>query len=192
MPSKPKLVAEPSAYLLGVKAEGNGQAGSDAWTVSRAELERFASSRPRVKARPGYDLTLRPPKSVSVLWALADDGHRGEIRRAHAEAVDEVVRYYETNAVFARQGGGDRRLVSSAGIVAAAFDHRTSRAGDPLLHTHVVTANMTSVDGHGRCVVAGDRRASACTSTAARPAICTRRTCGTCSPIASACSSRRS
>ena len=141
-----EAVAEPTAYLLGVKADGNGQAGSDAWTVSRTELERFAASRPRVKARPGYDLTLRPPKSVSVLWALADDGRRGEIRRAHAEAVDEVVRYYETNAVFARQGGKDRHLVSSAGIVAAAFDHRTSRAGDPLLHTHVVTANMTSVD----------------------------------------------
>ena len=140
------MVAEPKAYLLGVKSEGNGQAGSDAWTVSRTELERFAASRPTVKARPGYDLTLRPPKSVSVLWALADDGRRGEIRRAHAEAVDEVVRYYETNAVFARRGGKDRRLVSSAGIVAAAFDHRTSRAGDPLLHTHVVTANMTSVD----------------------------------------------
>jgi conjugative relaxase-like TrwC/TraI family protein len=141
------VVAEPSAYLLGVKADGNGQAGSDAWTVGRGELERFASSRPRVKARPGYDLTLRPPKSVSVLWALADEGHRVEIRRAHAQAVDEVVRYYETNAVFAREGGGQRRLISSAGIVAAAFDHRTSRAGDPLLHTHVVTANMTNVDG---------------------------------------------
>jgi len=141
-----EVVAEPSAYLVGVKAEGNGQAGSDAWSVSRTELERFASSRPRVKARPGYDLTLRPPKSVSVLWALADEDHRREIRRAHTEAVDEVVRYYETNAVFARQGGGERRLISPAGIVAAAFDHRTSRAGDPLLHTHVVTANMTCVD----------------------------------------------
>ena len=140
-------VDEPSSYLLGVKADGNGQFGSDGWTVSREELERFASSRPQVKARPGFDLTLRPPKSVSVLWALADDARRSEIRRAHTEAVDEVVRYYETNAVFAREGGGERRLVSSAGIVAAAFDHRTSRAGDPLLHTHVVTANMTSIDG---------------------------------------------
>jgi hypothetical protein len=36
-------------------------------------LERFVSSRPKVLARPGYDLTLRPPKSVSILWALADD-----------------------------------------------------------------------------------------------------------------------
>ncbi len=142
-------VAVPSAYLFGVKAVGNGQAGSDAWSVSRDELDRFVSSRPKVLARPGYDLTLRPPKSVSVLWALADDPLRAQIRQAHAEAVDEVVRYYETNAVFARQGGRTQRLVPSAGIVAAAFDHRTSRAGDPLLHTHVVTANMTSVDGTG-------------------------------------------
>jgi len=51
--------------------------------------------------------------------------------------------------VFARQGGRHQRLVPSAGIVAAAFDHRTSRAGDPLLHTHVVTANMTSVGDAG-------------------------------------------
>lgn len=67
-----------------------------------------------------------------MLWALADEGRRSAIRDAHAEAVDEVVRYYEDRAVFARAGGGDRRLTASDGIVAAAFDHRTSRAGDPL------------------------------------------------------------
>ena len=83
------------------------------------------------------------------MWALADDPLRAQIRQAHSEAVDEVVRYYETNAVFARSGGRHQRLVASAGIVAAAFDHRTSRAGDPLLHTHLVTANMTSVDATG-------------------------------------------
>ena len=33
--------------------------------------------------------------------------------------------------------------IETAGLVAAAFDHRTSRAGDPLLHTHVVVANLT-------------------------------------------------
>ena len=140
-------VPEPTAYLFGDKAAGNGQAGSDAWTVTRDELERFAASRRAVKVRPGYDLTLRPPKSVSLLWALSDDTRQAEIRRAHGEAVDQVVRYYETNAVFGkRREGARQRLVTSAGIVAAAFDHRTSRAGDPLLHTHVVTANMTNID----------------------------------------------
>jgi conjugative relaxase-like TrwC/TraI family protein len=140
-------VPEPTAYLFGDKAAGNGQAGSDAWTVTRDELERFAASRRAVKFRPGYDLTLRPPKSVSLLWALSDETRQAELRRAHGEAVGEVVRYYETNAVFAqRREGVRRRLVPSAGIVAAAFDHRTSRAGDPLLHTHIVTANMTNID----------------------------------------------
>ena len=139
-------VPEPSAYLLGNKADGNGTLGSDAWTITRDELERFAATRSEAKARPGYDLTLRPPKSVSVLWALAEPDQRSAIRDAHREAVDEVVRYYESNAVYVREGTrrGGRRLVPAAGIVAAAFDHRTSRAGDPLLHTHVVTANMTS------------------------------------------------
>jgi conjugative relaxase-like TrwC/TraI family protein len=139
------LVPEPSAYLLGTRRDGGGRVGSDAWSVPRDELDRFIASRRQARFRPGYDLTLRPPKSVSVLWALADDGRRAEIRQAHREAVDEVVRYYEDRAVFARAGGGDRRLLASDGIVAAAFDHRTSRAGDPLLHTHVVTANMTRV-----------------------------------------------
>ena len=137
-------VTEPSAYLFGDKTPGDGRRGGDGWAVSRDELERFVEHRHETKARPGYDLTLRPPKGVSVLWALAEPAQRAAIRDAHREAVDEVVRYYETNAVFVRHGGGSRRLVPAGGIVAAAFDHRTSRAGDPLLHTHVVTANMTS------------------------------------------------
>ena len=134
-----EVVAEPSAYLLGVKV--------DDWTIARDELQRFAERRRQSKARPGYDLTLRPPKSVSILWALCSESQREAIRQAHSESVDEVVRYYEDRAVFVREGSGARRLAPSAGIVAAAFDHRSSRAGDPLLHTHVVTANMTCTLG---------------------------------------------
>ncbi|MGZ6975557.1 MAG: MobF family relaxase [Acidimicrobiia bacterium] len=140
-----EVVPEPSAHLTGTRHEGTGRLGGDSWSVPRDELDRFVASRRQSRFRPGYDLTLRPPKSVSILWALADDERRGEIRQAHREAVDEVVRYYEDRAVFGRAGGGDRRLLASDGIVAAAFDHRTSRAGDPLLHTHVVTANLTRV-----------------------------------------------
>jgi conjugative relaxase-like TrwC/TraI family protein len=145
-----EVVPEPTAYLLGTKVPGPKGPIGEAWLVPRSELERFAESRRATKARPGYDLTLRPPKSVSVVWALADDDTRAVIRDAHREAVDEVVRYYETQAVRIRQGSGHRRLVDTAGIVAAAFDHRTSRAGDPLLHTHVVTANLTCTAGADR------------------------------------------
>ena len=39
-------------------------------------------------------------------------------------------------------------LVRGGGFIAAAFRHRSSRAGDPLLHTHVVVANATqAADG---------------------------------------------
>ena len=43
--------------------------------------------------------------------------------------------------MFVRRGhNGAERLVGG-GLVGAAFRHRTSRAGDPQVHTHVVVAN---------------------------------------------------
>lgn len=120
-----------------VVSESTGHRG---WRVRRNELNRYAAEHRKPKSRPGFDVTLRPPKSVSVLWALGDERQRALIRDAHREAVDEVVRYLEGQAILARSKGD---AVLTAGLVAAAFDHRTSRAGDPLLHTHVVVANLT-------------------------------------------------
>jgi conjugative relaxase-like TrwC/TraI family protein len=50
--------------------------------------------------------------------------------------------YLERHAAFARRGKGGREQVPADGFVAAAFRHRTSRADDPLLHTHVLVANL--------------------------------------------------
>ncbi len=47
-------------------------------------------------------------------------------------------------------GAGGKRIEPGAGFVAMAFRHRSSRAGDPALHTHVVTANMTRAASDGR------------------------------------------
>ncbi len=81
------------------------------WRVSGAELVRFEASRQEKKFRPGYDLTLRPPKSVSVLWALGDADIASKVRDAHTAAVDQVVAYYEEHAVRARS----RRAVTGCG-----------------------------------------------------------------------------
>ena len=116
---------------------------SPVWVFQRTEVERYEAEHSSRRARPGYDLTLRPPKSVSVLWALAGADERATIRQAHREAVDAVVDHLEQHAVYARRGTKDRGRIEVDGVIAAAFDHRTSRAGDPLLHTHVVTANLT-------------------------------------------------
>ena len=49
--------------------------------------------------------------------------------------------------------GGPRRLKTS-GVIGAAFRHRTSRAGDPLLHWHVLIANMAEgSDGRWTAIV---------------------------------------
>jgi hypothetical protein len=58
--------------------------------------------------------------------------------------------------VFARRGRNGHQHVPVQGLVAAGFGHRTSRAGDPQLHTHVVVANVVHPgpfrDGRpGRC-----------------------------------------
>ena len=51
--------------------------------------------------------------------------------------------YLEREAVFVRRGHNGTESLEGGGLVGAAFRHRSSRAGDPQLHTHVVVANAT-------------------------------------------------
>jgi conjugative relaxase-like TrwC/TraI family protein len=141
-----------SGYLKGEKSS----AGRGRWKVSAVEVNRFLNERESRSARPGFDLTLRPPKSVSILWALGSSEISNTIADAHREAVDEVIHYYEQHAVFSRKRvKGEQLRISTSGLIGAAFDHRTSRAGDPLLHTHVVVFNATLCsDGDWRSIEA--------------------------------------
>ena len=90
-----------------------------------------------------YDLTFSAPKSVSVLYAIADDETSDALREAHDEAVAAALDYLEREAVSARRGKGGHERVAASGLVAGAYRHRMSRARDPQLHTHVVAANLT-------------------------------------------------
>jgi conjugative relaxase-like TrwC/TraI family protein len=89
----------------------------------------------------GYATTFSPPKSVSVLWATADDAVSVEVLAAHRIAVEESLRFLEEHAAFTRRGRGGLHQVDTEGFTAASFVHRTSRAADPQLHTHVLIAN---------------------------------------------------
>src|SRR3954453_2314926 len=104
---------------------------------------RAASSAVRVAA---FDLTFSAPKSVSVLFGVGSSDLRAAARHAHDRAVEEAVGYLERTAAAVRRGHGGARVEPADGLVAAAFRHRTSRAGDPQLHTHVLVANL----GRGR------------------------------------------
>lgn len=92
--------------------------------------------------RPGFDLCFKAPKSVSLLYGLGDVEIAGTVVAAHEEAVEAALRYLERHAGWSRRGRNGVEAVATGGFVAAAFRHRTSRAGDPQLHTHVLVANM--------------------------------------------------
>ena len=93
----------------------------------------------------GFDLTFGAPKSVSLLRALStDDVLIKALTEAHNTAVDAAMEYLHTHAGYTRVHNpvtGKKDLVRLPGLVAAAYQHETSRAGDPHLHTHVLLFN---------------------------------------------------
>ena len=112
------------------------------------ELHRAVAiwSRPVAATIAGVDLTVSPTKSFSTLWALAPLATSQQLEELHRQAVAKVVEYLETQA-FSRVGAHGIRNVETRGLVAVAFTHRDSRAGDPDLHTHLVIANKVQSTG---------------------------------------------
>ncbi|MGH8891021.1 MAG: MobF family relaxase, partial [Acidothermaceae bacterium] len=101
----------------------------------------------------GFDLTFTVPKSLSVVWALADPATQTRIANAHRAAVDDCLKLLESHALFTRVGSGGVAQVPVRGAIAAAFDHWDTRTGDPNLHTHLVLANkVQGLDGRWRAI----------------------------------------
>ena len=123
---------------------------------AREEASSADEATARRRAVAGYDFTFSIPKSASVLWGIADATTQARIVRAHHEAVAEAVAFLEREAASTRTGisvrDGAVAQVGVSGLIATAFDHFDSRAGDPHLHTHVVVSNkvQTLLDGKWR------------------------------------------
>ena len=113
------------------------------------ELSGFIARRSRAAttAVAGYDLTFTPVKSVSTLWAIAPTPIAALIEECHHQAVAETLHFLEEHAAFSRIGAHGVAQVNTTGLIAAAFDHRDSRAGDPNLHTHLVISNKVQAIG---------------------------------------------
>ncbi|MBW3575718.1 MAG: relaxase domain-containing protein [Actinobacteria bacterium] len=90
-----------------------------------------------------FDATFSAPKGASLLWALGSAEVSSVVTRCHVEAVERAVSFLEDKAAVARQQTkGVRRRVATAGFAVATFVHRTSREGDPHLHSHCLIANV--------------------------------------------------
>lgn len=138
--------AEVPGYWIGTGAEDLGLDGpvtdDDFVALLGGRSPRDGSPLGRPNRRiPALDLTFSAPKSVSVVWALGGSEIGGQIVAAHEEALAAGLGYLEREAVFVRRGHNGTESLEGSGLVGAAFRHRSSRAGDPQLHTHVVVAN---------------------------------------------------
>ncbi len=110
--------------------------------------------------RPGLDITLSAPKSVSLEALL---GGSARAMRAHDAAVRATLDFIETRLLRTRRWNREERRsvqVNAPLLVAATFRHVTSRNNDPQLHTHCVIANMTRDGGLWRSAEIGLLRRS--------------------------------
>ncbi|MDE3085823.1 MAG: relaxase domain-containing protein, partial [Acidobacteriota bacterium] len=107
----------------------------------------------------GYDLSFCAPKSVSVLHGLTEPDVRRAVGDAHDRAVSAALGYVEDHALAVRRRNdeGGRAVLPVEPAPAAVFLHRTSRADDPHLHSHVLVPNVgrgpegdvSALDGRG-------------------------------------------
>jgi conjugative relaxase-like TrwC/TraI family protein len=107
----------------------------------------------------GFDLTFCAPKSVSLWRAVRGDEVADKaVVAAHTAAISEALEYLAAHAGYTRVHNpitGEKDLQKLPGLVAASYQHETSRAGDPHLHTHVLVPNrqaradgrLVSLDG---------------------------------------------
>lgn len=106
-------------------------AGQQLGTVRDGQLEH----------RPGWDVTLSAPKSVSIMAEVAGDRR---LITAHGEAVKTALAHVEAHMAATRvRNGGSVTREATGNLIVASFQHGTSRAQDPQLHTHNVIMNAT-------------------------------------------------
>ncbi|WP_157575992.1 MobF family relaxase [Mycobacterium sp. GA-2829] len=153
-----------AAALVGLTDAQRAGGEADAGVVARWLDDGVAPSGARGRAFGergvhGFDLTFCAPKSVSLVRALrVDDVVMKAMADAHDTALREAMEYLSMHAGYTRVHNprtGEKDLVRLPGLVAVAYQHETSRCGDPHLHTHVIVPNrqaradgqLVSIDG---------------------------------------------
>lgn len=106
------------------------------------------------KHRSGYDLTFSAPKSVSVMALVGEDRRFIE---AHNRAVAVVMQEVEKLVSARITEEGKTETVLTGNMVAALYNHDTSRDFDPQLHTHALVFNATFADEKWRSLASDTR-----------------------------------
>lgn len=105
----------------------------------------------RGEHRPGWDLTMSVPKSVSIMALVGGDQR---LVSAVRDAATATLAWVERNIAEARTWNGRAQEVERTGkLLAATFLHDVNRNGEPQLHVHNVVVNATrTADGQWRAL----------------------------------------
>lgn len=130
------------AALIGLKegAEVGGTELRQVMSGYKPSGEKLVQNAGEAGFRVGMDLTFSAPKSLSVVWANSPQELKEEISKFQAEAVASAMEYLRTKTEARRGKGGTIKETPKA-LIYATFEHCDTRAKDPQLHTHTVTAN---------------------------------------------------
>lgn len=158
-----ELGGEPSGYWLGqlrstlyLNGEvSSGELGKMLQGYHPISGEALASNA-GVDHKGGWDMTFSAPKSLSVIWALADQETRIAIQAAQKKSVEAGIKFLEQHAFSSRDRGENSESIHH--IIAAAYEHSTSRTQDPHLHTHVLVANLGLRVDSSVCAIDFDSR----------------------------------
>jgi conjugative relaxase-like TrwC/TraI family protein len=133
------LEGEVSPETFKAMLEGKLPDGTVLGTIRNGELEHA----------PGWDVTFSAPKSVSTIALVCGDER---LIAAHDEAVLATLAFAEKHVAMTRIRDGETvEEVNVENLVAATFRHETSRADDPMLHTHSIILNaLQDKDGKWR------------------------------------------
>jgi conjugative relaxase-like TrwC/TraI family protein len=88
-----------------------------------------------------HDFTFSPPKSFSVIWSQAELDLKEEIENFQQESCCIAMDLLSEKSAFSRMGKDGYRKVRTS-FVGATFEHGSSRADDPQLHTHSAILNF--------------------------------------------------
>lgn len=104
----------------------------------------------------GWDFTFSAPKSASVAFATADFETRIAIQFAQKKAVSAGIEFLEKQAFSNRDRGENASKTSK--LLAACFEHCSSRDLDPQLHTHAIIANLSLRENSTVCAIDFDAK----------------------------------
>ncbi|EJS8541100.1 conjugative transfer relaxase/helicase TraI [Salmonella enterica] len=106
------------------------------------------------KHRSGYDLTFSAPKSVSMMILIGGDTR---LLDAWNRSVESGMKEVEKLISARITDSGKTDTVLTGNMVAALYNHDTSRALDPQIHTHVLVFNTTFAEDKWRALASDTR-----------------------------------